>query len=79
VWITGYSEMKEGGIFEVYTRALGELYAPEPALGEQVFLYRHFSMNQFSIDLRRQILEGEGLRAALDRIGRSYRRRILGW
>jgi hypothetical protein len=71
--------MKEGGIFEVYTRALGELYAPEPALGEQVFLYRHFSMNQFSIDLRRQILEGEGLRAALDRIGRSYRRRILGW
>jgi hypothetical protein len=78
VWITGYSEMKEGGIFGPYTQALGELYGRSP-LGDSVFLYRHFSMNQFSIDLRRQSLEGEGLRAALDRIGRSYRRRILGW
>jgi hypothetical protein len=79
VWITGYSEMKRGGVFEAYTENLKELYAAEPVLGEQVFLYRHFSMNQFSIDLRRQTLEGEGVRAALDRIGRSYRRRILGW
>jgi hypothetical protein len=79
VWITGYSEMKKGGLFEVYTENLKELYAAEPVLGERVFLYRHFSMNQFSIDLRRQTLEGEGVRAALDRIGRSYRRRILGW
>jgi hypothetical protein len=79
VWITGYSEMGKGRIFEAYTAALGELYAAEPALGEQVFLYRHFSMNQFSIDLRRQSLEGEDPRTALDRIGRSYRRRILGW
>jgi hypothetical protein len=71
--------MKEGGIFGAYTEALGKLYAAEPSLGEQVFLYRHFSMNQFSADLRRQTLEGEGVRAALDRIGRSYRRRILGW
>ncbi|MDR2375499.1 MAG: uracil-DNA glycosylase family protein [Treponema sp.] len=80
VWITGYSEMKRGGIFEPYTLALAELYAgAKPFLREQVFLYRHFSMNQFSADLRRQSLEGESVRAALDRIGRSYRRRILGW
>jgi hypothetical protein len=78
VWITGYSEMKKGGIFEPYTRALGELYA-ETLLRDSVFLYRHFSMNQFGIDLRRQAGEGEDARAALDRIGRSYRKRILGW
>jgi hypothetical protein len=78
VWITGYSEMKEGGIFEPYTRALRELYAGTP-LGDSVFLYRHFSMNQFSIDLRRQTREGESAAAALDRLGRSYRQRILGW
>ncbi|MDR1025178.1 MAG: uracil-DNA glycosylase family protein [Treponema sp.] len=78
VWITGYSEMKEGGIFETYTRTLGELYAGNP-LGDSVFLYRHFSMNQFSIDLRQQTREGESAGAALDRIGRSYRKRILGW
>jgi hypothetical protein len=78
VWITGYSEMKRGGIFEPYTQALEELYAGT-SLGASVFLYRHFSMNQFSIDLRRQTGEGEGVPAALDRIGRSYRERILGW
>jgi hypothetical protein len=78
VWITGYSEMKKGGIFEPYTEALEELYAGT-ALGDSVFLYRHFSMNQFSIDLRRQTREGESIPAALDRIGRSYRKRILGW
>jgi hypothetical protein len=78
VWITGYSEMKEGGIFGPYTQTLGELYAGNP-LGDSVFLYRHFSMNQFSSDLRRQTREGESVRSALDRIGRAYRRRILGW
>jgi hypothetical protein len=78
VWITGYSEMKRGGIFEPYTAALKELYAGT-SLGASVFLYRHFSMNQFSIDLRRQTGEGEGIREALDRIGRAYRARILGW
>ncbi|MDR2176597.1 MAG: uracil-DNA glycosylase family protein [Treponema sp.] len=101
VWITGYSEMKKGGIFEPYTAALAELYAgpageppqgspangfadgsadgPQDPLRDHVFLYRHFSMNQFSADLRRQSLEGESAQSALDRIGRSYRRRILGW
>ncbi|MDR0401163.1 MAG: uracil-DNA glycosylase family protein [Treponema sp.] len=78
VWIIGYSEMKERGIFEPYTRALGE-DCPGTPLGDSLFLYRHFSMNQFSSDLRRQIQEGEGLPAALDRIGRAYRKRILGW
>jgi hypothetical protein len=79
VWITGYSEMKRGGVFAAYTEALGGLYAAEPSLGAHVFLYRHFSMNQFSVDLRRQSLEGEDLRTALNRIGRFYRQRVLGW
>jgi hypothetical protein len=79
VWITGYSEMKRGGIFGPYTEALGEMYGPGEALRESVFLYRHFSMNQFSIDLRKQALPGEDTGAALKRIGTAYRRRILGW
>jgi hypothetical protein len=79
VWITGYSEMKPAGIFAAYTEALGKLYAAEPLLGDRVFLYRHFSMNQFTIDLRQQSREGEDVRSALDRIGRAYRHRILSW
>jgi hypothetical protein len=84
VWITGYSEMKPGGIFETYTRTLRSLYEPAAEAGpppaasaEDLFFYRHFSMNQFTIDLQRQTAPGESLTAALDRIGRAYRRRII--
>jgi hypothetical protein len=77
VWITGYSEMKKGGIFEAYTEALKDYY--RDGFRERLFLYRHFSMNQFTIDLNRQAAPGESLPETLDRIGRAYRKRILGW
>jgi hypothetical protein len=83
VWITGYSEMKRGGIFGPYTEALRRLYGPEAAAGPapagELFIYRHFSMNQFTIDLRQQAAPGEALGEVLDRVGRVYRRRILGF
>jgi hypothetical protein len=86
VWITGYSEMKKGGIFEAYTETLRRLYGPSGAGGPApagsaggLFLYRHFSMNQFTIDLRQQAAAGESPRKTLARIGRAYARRILGF
>jgi hypothetical protein len=79
VWITGYSEMKKGGIFEVYTENLKELYAKKTDLYKQLFFFRHFSMNQFTIDLKQQTLEGESLTKSLNRIGAAYRYRILGF
>jgi hypothetical protein len=89
VWIIGYSEMKKNGIFAAYTETLGELYrppagisaaaGPAAALWEQIYIYRHFSMNQFTIDLRRQASSGESLEASLARIGAAYRQRVLGW
>jgi hypothetical protein len=79
VWITGYSEMKKGGIFQVYTEALQDACAVCGAVCGAVLLFRHFSMNQFTIDLHKQSLPGETVQSALERIGRAYRRRILGW
>ncbi|GHV69575.1 hypothetical protein AGMMS49928_12330 [Spirochaetia bacterium] len=79
VWITGYSEMKKGGIFEAYTEALKKLYKRQRARREEVFLFRHFSMNQFTIDLNQQKKPAEPLETALKRIGAAYRMRILGW
>jgi len=76
VWITGYSEMKKGGVFEAYTSELKALYSGTD-LRDSVFLYRHFSMNQFTIDLKRQAAWGEPLDRALDRIGTAYRERFL--
>jgi hypothetical protein len=82
VWIVGYSEMRRNGIFETFTRTLGELSDPPGAKGEKtmkdrLFLYRHFSMNQFTIDLHRQAAPEEGIKKALDRMGRAYRTRIF--
>ena len=80
VWITGYSEMKKGGVFEVYTNELKKIYGPaseNAALGDTVFLYRHFSMNQFTIDLKQQALPGESVAQTLGRIGAAYRQRFL--
>ena len=78
VWITGYSEMRKGGIFEVYTKRLKELYLNNKEMYKQLFIYRHFSMNQFTIDLKQQSLPGETVTKSLKRIGKAYRQRILG-
>jgi len=77
VWITGYSEMRKKGIFEVYTEKLKELYADKQKMYKQIYFFRHFSMNQFTIDLRQQALPGETTARSLKRIGTAYRERIL--
>jgi len=71
IWITGYSEMRKGGIFEVYTDSLKKF------ADSRLFIYRHFSMNQFTIDLKQQALPGETVSKTLKRIGAAYRKRIL--
>jgi hypothetical protein len=76
VWIIGYSEMKRGGIFEAYAAALKE--AAAAGLYKRLSFYRHFSMNQFTIDLRKQARQGETITQTLERIGAAYRTRILG-
>jgi len=77
VWIIGYSEMRKGGIFESYTEKLKNLYAANKEMYKRLFFYRHFSMNQFTIDLKRQAKPGESVKKVLERIGEGYRARIL--
>ena len=74
VWITGYSEMK--GVFAAYTNELKTIYN-KSELVKTLFLYRHFSMNQFTIDLKRQAASGESVAKALKRIGAAYRQKFL--
>jgi hypothetical protein len=76
VWITGYSEMKKGGLFESYTDELKNIYNGT-GLEDAVFIYRHFSMNQFTIDLNRQTAPKETLTQTLEKIGAAYRRKFL--
>ncbi|GHV21732.1 hypothetical protein FACS189494_07540 [Spirochaetia bacterium] len=77
VWITGYSEMKKNGIFETYTESLKKILINESLNKTQVFLFRHFSMNQFTIDLNKQKRENETTAKALERIGTGYRIKYL--
>jgi hypothetical protein len=77
VWIIGYCEMCKGGIFETYTEKLKELYADNEEIYKQLFFYRHFSMNQFTIDLKQQAKQDENVKKSLTRIGEAYRKRIL--
>ncbi|MCL2410035.1 MAG: hypothetical protein FWC97_00180 [Treponema sp.] len=78
VWIIGYSEMRNKGIFEVYTESLKQIYTVNKNLYKHIYLYRHFSMNQFTIDLNKQALPEETTAKSLKRIGTAYKQRILG-
>jgi RNase P/RNase MRP subunit POP5 len=73
VWVIGYSEMKKNGIFEVYTEALRR----DAALLESLLLFRHFSMNQFAIELSQKRLPDESTAAALLRIGSAHKEAVL--
>jgi hypothetical protein len=69
VWIVGYSEMRRGGIFERYTRDISAL----PFFDSDVYVYRHFSMNQFTIELNKERASDESVVDALMRIGTKHR------
>ena len=69
IWIIGYSEMKTNGVFSAYTERLKSLIAHNEIEKQKVFIYRHFSMNQFTIDLKKQSLPHESVGAPLKRIG----------
>ncbi|MGI0529382.1 hypothetical protein [Treponema socranskii] len=51
LWLVGYAELKARGIFTPYRDALKAAYAGSDAW-KSVFVYQHFSMNRFLIDLK---------------------------
>ena len=80
IWVTGYSEIGAKGLFSVWAEEFRLRAAELKAAGAlpPVMVYRHFSMNQFSYDLKTKRREGESAKAALKRIGADYRREKLG-
>ena len=52
LWLVGYSELKKKGIFEKYRDELYRYYHEEKQdAWDKVFVFQHFSMNRFTIDL----------------------------
>lgn len=80
VWISGRSELKSRGIFGPWFREFSRLYRDAPAAArEEVLVFSHFSMNQFSIELARKRDPGKPLTEELRRIGAENRRAVFGF
>lgn len=80
LWISGYGELGPRGLFRPYAEALAREYEGAPkALRDSVWLFRHFSMNQFAVEMKEKRDPSRPLAAELARIGVENRKRILGW
>lgn len=51
LWLVGYAELKGKGLFIPYRNQLLHSYGSAKDAWDKVFVFQHFSMNRFSIDL----------------------------
>ena len=90
LWLIGYAELRERGLFSVYRDTLNSAYAECPAqsvsapseqksgCASQVFVYQHFSMNRFLIDLKERADSSLSLAENIEQVGLAHRKDILG-
>ncbi len=88
IWIVGYGELKQKGIFEVYKNYLHDLYINSGKKSDFLkndYVYQHFSMNRFSIDLKtkssyfeKDCSENLSLEEKLRKVGQLHREEIFG-
>ena len=78
LWLVGYSELKEGHFFCPYRDALKQAYSESSAAWTRVFVYQHFSMNRFSIDLKEFSAQNPGtLKDQLTTLGLRHKNEIF--
>lgn len=79
LWLTGYSEVKKGKIFESYRDAFLKSFENEADAWERVFVFRHFSMNCFTSELNHFCASSsiESVKANLEMLGKVHRREIF--
>ena len=76
VWLVGYAELKGRGLFIPYRDELLKLYEGHDAW-ESVFVYQHFSMNRFLIDLGKNSSIYKTLSENLQQLGIRHRQAIF--
>lgn len=82
LWLVGYSELKEKGIFTDYKNELKKQYQTSEEsknAWDNVFVYQHFSMNRFSIDLKEFSTENKNLdlKTQLKTLGKKHKDEIF--
>lgn len=84
LWLVGYSELGAKGIFQKYQQELTAFYArPENKEAyNSVYIFQHFSMNRFSIDLAQFHNQEENknlsLIEAIHKLGEKHKNEIFG-
>lgn len=83
LWLVGYAELKEKGLFGLYKKELFNSYAKgQNPNWTQVKVFQHFSMNRFSIDLKNFIAKKKetsqfNLEKAIDELGNFHKLEIF--
>ena len=85
LWLVGYSELKEKGLFLNYRDELKKYYSVDDkskSNWQKVFVFQHFSMNRFTIDLKnyieKKIDNCKIDREILHELGQIHRTEIFG-
>ena len=78
LWLVGYSELKGKGIFTDYRDTLKQTYMNvNPAIWDKVYVFQHFSMNRFTIDLKDNFDQKESLQNNIYRLGNLHKTEIF--
>ena len=87
MWLVGYAEVKEKGIFKEYRNTLFSEYQKSQETKnayQKFFVFQHFSMNRFLIDLKEfseNLPESEkdiSLESCLEKLGSLHKNQIFG-
>ena len=87
MWLVGYAEVKEKGIFKEYRNTLFSEYQKSQESKnayQKFFVFQHFSMNRFLIDLNeftKNLPESEkniSLESRLEKLGSLHKNQIFG-
>lgn len=78
LWLVGYAELKNKGLFLSYRDVLKNLYFGTE-LWNDLYVYQHFSMNRFIVDLKkfRETYEEESVKSSLQILGHQHRDEIF--
>lgn len=77
LWLIGYGELRKKSLFTAYAEELKRQYSSNA--DSPVFVFQHFSMNCFAIDLKKARDEHLSIEENLRMIGLRHRHEVLGW
>jgi len=83
LWLVGYAELKKNGLFVPYRDELKKAYTlpagKKKDEWENVFVYQHFSMNRFLVDLKnyQKLNMGTDLLKTLESLGHIHRDEVF--